>query len=66
MELNDAKEKNPSIEPGWELTSLKPFVDLFEAHVKGLLQETKGTTAPVKRQMGQLGLFLRASAFVVG
>ncbi|KAK4703757.1 hypothetical protein P7C70_g2459, partial [Phenoliferia sp. Uapishka_3] len=52
MELEDAKRKDPSLEPSWEHTSLKPFVELFEDHCKAILKETKGSGAPVKREMG--------------
>lgn len=52
MELEDAKQRNPDAEPGWEQTSLAPFVELFEQHVKGLLKETKAAAGPVKHEMG--------------
>ncbi|KAL8276227.1 hypothetical protein RQP46_011388 [Phenoliferia psychrophenolica] len=55
MEIEDAKKaaanRGEDIEIGWEHTSLKPFVELFEAHVKALLKETKGSGTPAKKEM---------------
>lgn len=55
MELEDAARRTPGVEPTWEQTSLKPFVEVFEAYVKELIRDAredrKGAGMTVKREL---------------
>jgi len=48
-ELDQVKREEGK-EPNWEQTSLKPYVDMFDAHIAGIIQESTRLKKAVKAE----------------